>query len=159
MRVLAISGSLQAQSHNSALIRRARELAPPGVEVELFEGLGELPHFNPDLEQHGTLASVDALRAAVRRADALLIACPEYGFSLPGVLKNAIDWLIGTGELERKRMAITAATVHEERGQKGLLALRTTLSAVSAELVFDAPIARTAPLEPALASLYAALLG
>jgi chromate reductase, NAD(P)H dehydrogenase (quinone) len=157
MHVLAISGSLQAGSHNTALLRTARARAPAGVVVELFEGLASLPHFNPDLEREGTVASVDALRAAVARADALLVACPEYGFSLPGVLKNAVDWLIGSGELERKRVAITAATVHAERGLMGLAALRTTLGAVSAEVVFDAPIVRKESIEPQLDALLAAL--
>jgi NAD(P)H-dependent FMN reductase len=72
----------------------------------------------------------------------LLIASPEYGHSLPGVLKNGIDWLIGSGELERKVVAITAAVPGPERGQRGLLALRDTLAAVSAEVVGGEPIAR-----------------
>jgi chromate reductase len=157
VRILGICGSLQAGSSNAALLSAALRHAPASVELALYGGLAALPHFNPDLERAHTLPEVDALRAAVASADALLIACPEYGHSLPGVLKNAIDWLIGTGELERKRVAITAAVVHPERGRAGLAALRTTLAAVSAELLFDAPVVRTGDPAPALAALFAAL--
>src|SRR5262249_61931683 len=74
--------------------------------------------------------------------DALFIAAPEYGHSLPGVLKNAIDWLIGSGELEEKVVAITASVPGAERGRQGLAALRQTLGAVRAVIVSDDPIAR-----------------
>jgi NAD(P)H-dependent FMN reductase len=73
-------------------------------------------------------------------SDAVLIACPEYGFSLPGALKNAIDWVIASGELEGKVVAITAAVPGPERGRRGLQALRDTLSAVRASVVGGKPI-------------------
>src|SRR5689334_20441833 len=92
MRILAISGSLQARSSNLALVHAAVALAPAGVEVVIFDGLRELPHFNPDLEADGPLPAVQAWRTAIAESAALLIACPEYGFSLPGVIKNGIDW-------------------------------------------------------------------
>jgi NAD(P)H-dependent FMN reductase len=157
MRVLAISGSLPAKSSNTALMRRAVALSNHDTDVVLFEGLAALPHFNTDLERDGTLATVDSLRAAVAAADGLLIACPEYGFSLPGVLKNAVDWLIGSAELERKLVAITAATVGHDRGLRGLAALHQTLSAVSAEVVFDAPITRDEDADGRLREVLAAL--
>src|SRR5919197_5158100 len=92
MRVLAISGSLRAGSHNTALVRAARDLAPDGVEVELYDGLAELPPYNQDVQDLAPPAPVEDLREQVARADALLIATPEYNGSIPGVLKNAIDW-------------------------------------------------------------------
>ncbi len=141
-RILALCGSLQANSRNSQLLQVAIAAAPVGVVIEAFDGLVRLPHFNPDLEANGTLPEVDALRRAVAESDALLIASPEYGHSLPGVLKNAIDWLIGTGELESKIVAITAAVPGPERGRKGLKALRDTLGAVSAKIIGGEPIAR-----------------
>jgi len=145
MRVLAVCGSLQAKSSNLTLLQVAVASAPPGVAVTIFDGLRDLPHFDPDLEARGEPASVATWRAALTASDAVLIASPEYGHSLPGVLKNGIDWVIGSGELERKVVAITAATNHAERGRMGLQALRQTLNAVSATIVGGEPIVKTAP--------------
>lgn len=131
-------------------------LAPPD-ELVVYDGLSRLPHFNPDLERDGALPEVEHLRAEIRRSDALLIASPEYGHSLPGALKNAIDWLIGTGELERKVVAITAASAAPNRGERGLAALRQTLEAVSARIVGGAPIARGVAFQANLRALLAAL--
>ncbi|HEX2671727.1 MAG TPA: NAD(P)H-dependent oxidoreductase [Polyangiaceae bacterium] len=145
MRILAICGSLQATSSNLSLLRQAMASAPAGVEIELYDGLRHLPHFDPDLasdDPAGGPSAVAELRRAVASADALVIAMPEYGHSLPGSLKNAIDWLIGTGELENKLVAITSAVPALERGRLGLAALRTTLAAVSARVAFQEPIAR-----------------
>jgi chromate reductase len=153
LRILGICGSLQAESSNLTLLQTAVELAPMGVEVVLYEGLRELPHFNPDLERAATLPAVDELRRAVTASDALLIASPEYGHSLPGSLKNAIDWLIGTGELERKLVAITCAVPAPERGRKGLQALSQTLGAVSAKIAFQEPITRGADLARGVSAL------
>jgi chromate reductase len=140
MRVLAILGSLGKASRNLLLVDRVVPSAD--LEVERCTTLGELPFFDPDIEPEDAPAVVLALRAAIARADAVLIACPEYGHSLPGVLKNAIDWVIGTGELERKVVAITASVPHLDRGRRGLAALAQTLGAVSAEIVWDEPILR-----------------
>ena len=140
MRILAISGSLQAKSKNLALLTVAASMVPPGVEWVLFDGLRELPHFNPDIEASAVPESVRRWRRALAESDAVLIACPEYGFSLPGVLKNAIDWVIGSGELEGKIVAITAAVPGADRGRRGLQALRDTLSAVRASIVGGEPI-------------------
>jgi chromate reductase, NAD(P)H dehydrogenase (quinone) len=142
VRILAVSGSLQEGSSNSKLLQAAAASAPAGVRVVVFDGLGKLPHFNPDLERDGTLEEVDAWRRALEESDGVLIASPEYGHSLPGVLKNAIDWVIGTGELERKVVAITAAVPASDRGRLGLKALRDTLGAVSANIVGGEPIVR-----------------
>ena len=142
IRVLAIVGSLGARSGNLALLETAVSLAPEPIEVALYSGLGQLPHFDPDLDPDQAPPAVRALRSAIATSDALLIAAPEYGHSLPGVLKNAIDWLIGSGELERKVIAITASVPAPERGRQGLAALRQTLGAVRAVIVSDEPIAR-----------------
>jgi chromate reductase, NAD(P)H dehydrogenase (quinone) len=158
VRILALNGSLQAQSSNLTLLQTARAAAPPGVEVVLFDGLRELPHFNPDLESSGTLPVVDGWRRAIEQSDALLIAAPEYGFSLPGVIKNAIEWAIGTGELEGKLVAITASVSHPERGRRGLAALRDALSAVSVRLVGGDPIVRGPTFERDVAVLVQALV-
>jgi chromate reductase, NAD(P)H dehydrogenase (quinone) len=143
MRILAISGSLQAASSNRALLALAAERAPQGVSVEVFDGLRDLPHFDPDLDLPAAPpAAVDRWRRALAHSDAVLIASPEYGFSLPGVVKNAIEWTIGSGELHEKIVAITAAVPGAERGRLGLKALRETLGSVSAIIVGGEPIAK-----------------
>ena len=91
MKILGVSGSLRAASYNTALLHAARELAPEEMEIEVF-GLGDLPFFNQDVEEQGDPAPVAAWKHAVRAADGLLIACPEYNGGLTAVLKNAIDW-------------------------------------------------------------------
>lgn len=158
MRILGICGSLQARSGNLSLLELAGSLLPEGASLVLYDGLRSLPHFNPDLEaEGGAPESVRSLRREVAASDALLIACPEYGHSLPGALKNAIDWLIGSGELERKVIAVTASTVGHGRGVMGLAALKVTLGAVSARIVGGEPLARGAALEADLRALLEAL--
>jgi NAD(P)H-dependent FMN reductase len=147
MRILALCGSLQSKSSNLELLQVVEKMAPTGVEIVVFDGLRDLPHFDPDLEAEGGPEPVRLWRKAIAESDALLIASPEYGHSLPGVLKNAIDWVIGSGELERKIVAITASVPHPERGRRGLGALRDTLAAVSADVIGGDPIARGATFE------------
>ena len=92
MKVLGISGSLRGDSHNSRLLRVAAELLPPGAELEEFGGLREIPPFDADTE-HDPAPAVVALKGAIADVDAVLIATPEYNHSIPGVLKNALDWV------------------------------------------------------------------
>src|SRR6187200_1872206 len=158
MRVLAVCGSLQAKSGNLALLKTAAASMPPGVELVLFDGLRNLPHFNPDIEASGVPESVTQWRLALTTSDAVLIAAPEYGFSLPGALKNGIDWVIGSGELEQKVVAITAAVAWTGRGRRGLQALRDTLSAVRATVVGGEPIPKGPEFEYEIAALVHTLL-
>jgi chromate reductase, NAD(P)H dehydrogenase (quinone) len=92
VRVLGISGSLRANSFNTALLRAAADLLPSGTELELFEGLGEIPPYSEETDIEPAPVAVARFRAAVDQADAVLIATPEYNGSLPGQLKNALDW-------------------------------------------------------------------
>jgi chromate reductase len=92
MRVLGITGSLRRDSYNRALLREAGERLPAGAELIEFDRLGEIPPYDADLEAEGTPEPVAALRQAMRAADAVLVATPEYNHSIPGVLKNALDW-------------------------------------------------------------------
>jgi NAD(P)H-dependent FMN reductase len=158
MRIMTVCGSLQAKSANQQLLQAATASAPPDVQVLAFEGLRHLPHFDPDLDSIGTPPEVVAWRKALAESDGVLIASPEYGHSLPGALKNAIDWAIFSGELEFKVIAITAAVPAPERGRMGLQALRQTLNAVSATIVGGEPIARGEHFEQAAAALMAALI-
>ncbi len=92
MRILGISGSLRRGSHNRALLRAAAATLPPGATLDVWDGLASIPAFDEDLEAAGVPDAVEDLKAAIRDADALLVATPEYNSSLPGALKNAMDW-------------------------------------------------------------------
>ena len=92
MKVLAISGSLRRDSHNTALLRAAAELVPPPVELEIFDGLKAVEPYDEDDDRGAGPAGARRLREAIESADAVLIATPEYNSSIPGQLKNAIDW-------------------------------------------------------------------
>jgi chromate reductase len=112
MRVLGISGSLRRDSLNARLLRAAAAELPPGVDLELWEGLGELPPFNEDQETSPP-AAVVSLREAFERADVILVATPEYNASIPGVLKNAFDWAsrpFPDNSLRRKPVAVIGAS-------------------------------------------------
>jgi chromate reductase, NAD(P)H dehydrogenase (quinone) len=100
-KLLLISGSLRGGSTNSATMRTAAVLAPPGVEAAIYDGMGRLPHFSPDddpTDGVGLDAEVAALRAALAEADALLLSTPEYAGALPGSFKNLLDWTVGGGQ-------------------------------------------------------------
>jgi len=115
MRILAISGSLRAASHNTALLRAAAELAPDGVEVEQFDGLDRLPYYNEDHDTDDPHPEVQRLREHIAGADVLLISTPEYNGSMPGHLKTAVDWAsrpFGPGSsLWGKPVAVIGASV------------------------------------------------
>src|SRR5215213_1044561 len=136
MRILAISGSLRRVSSNTSLLGAAALLAPEGVEVIVYDGLGDLPHFNPDLEANEPPA-VTGLRAQVRAADGLLISSPEYAHGVPGSLKNALDWLVGGDEFIDKPVALLNATPPATWAQASLA---ETVTVMSGRLVHEASI-------------------
>ncbi|MER6126122.1 NAD(P)H-dependent oxidoreductase [Streptomyces sp. NPDC001795] len=110
VRILALVGSLRAGSHNRQLAEAAVKHAPEGVEVELYEGLADVPFYNEDIDVEGSVPeSAAKLRAATAQADSLLLFSPEYNGTIPAVLKNAIDWLsrpYGAGALSGKPVAV-----------------------------------------------------
>jgi chromate reductase, NAD(P)H dehydrogenase (quinone) len=114
MRILGISGSLRRDSHNTALLRAAAEMLPPGVELELFDGLRDVPPYDADFDTPELQGpGVEALKEAIERADAILIATPEYNHSIPGVLKNALDWAsrpVNRSVLRGKPVAVVGAS-------------------------------------------------
>ncbi|MEA3116807.1 MAG: hypothetical protein QOI13_77, partial [Paraburkholderia sp.] len=95
LRLLSLSGSLRTASSNTHALFAAALSVPPGVVVEHYDQIGELPHFNPDLEVNPP-ESIVKLRRLVGRADGLLISCPEYARGIPGSFKNMLDWLVGS---------------------------------------------------------------
>lgn len=112
MKILALSGSLRKASYNTALLNAARELTPAGVEIQIAE-LAEIPMFNADLQEEGFPAPVLNLADQIRIADAVLIATPEYNYSIPAVIKNAIDWISRTDDqpFDGKPVAIMGASM------------------------------------------------
>jgi chromate reductase, NAD(P)H dehydrogenase (quinone) len=113
MKVLAISGSLRRDSHNTTLLRAAAELLPPPVELEFFDGLKAVEPYDEDDDRGTGPAGASRLREAISAADALLISTPEYNSSVPGQLKNAIDWAsrpLGTNALWGKPVAVVGAS-------------------------------------------------
>ena len=135
MKIVAISGSLRVASSNTALVRAALAAAPLGVETTLFGGLGVLPHFSPELDGDAAPSSVYDFRALLASADGVLIYTPEYAYGIPGSLKNALDWLVTSGELWCKPVAILSASPSALGGEKAHAALSLTLSALEAEVV------------------------
>ncbi len=149
MRILAVSGSLREQSYNSALARAAQELAPGGVDVELFERLGEIPHYDEGLDLEGDAApdAVRDLRGRIENADAILFVTPEYNGSVPGVLKNAIDWASrpphGGAALWGKTTAVAGATTGQYGAMWAQQDLRRILGIAGARVVEgELPVAR-----------------
>ena len=143
LRVLAIPGSLRRESWNRRLLAQAAVLAGPRMQIDLYDGLRELPMFDEDLEAStgGGPDAVRHLRAAVAGADGLLIATPEYNHSLPGVLKNAIEWLSRATPLEvlaGKPAAIIGASSGRWGTRLAQAALRQVLVATEA-VVMPAP--------------------
>jgi chromate reductase len=131
MRILAISGSLRAASSNSRLIAALRLLAPPGVEVVIYEGLGDLPHFNPDLDGD-ILPGPAELRRQVGLCDGLVICSPEYAHGVAGSMKNALDWLVPSLEFPEIPVALINASPHAVHADAHM---RETLALMNARLV------------------------
>jgi NAD(P)H-dependent FMN reductase len=136
-RILALCGSLRAASLNAALLRATARLAPDGIAVELFRGMGELPLFNPDLESR-LPEPAKRLHDAVATCDALLIASPEYAHGVTAVIKNALDWLVSYPPFVDKPVAVFNAS---PRSLHAEASLRETLTTMSARLLPEACLA------------------
>lgn len=137
MKILALSGSLRAASINSAALRAAARLAPTGIDVQVYGGLGELPLFNPDCEANSP-ASVLAFQRAVAAVDGLVVASPEYAHGVSGTIKNALDWLVGYPPFVGKRVAVLNTS---PRSWTADAALRETLRTMAAVIVEPASLA------------------
>jgi chromate reductase, NAD(P)H dehydrogenase (quinone) len=140
MRILAVSGSLRAGSHNTSLLRAAAEAAPEGVEVELWEGIGDLPIYDQDLEGTDLPDAVHRLREDWAAADAILFATPEYNGSVPGGLKNAIDWAsrpVRESALTNKNVAVIGASTGQFGAMWAQADLRKILGVTGARVVGD----------------------
>jgi len=127
---LAVSGSLRAASSNSVLLRACAHLAPADVEVRLYERMGELPHFNPELEISQVVAD---LKREVKEADGVLFCTPEYVHALPGSFKNLLDHLVSDGELWDKPIAVLSARKSEFAEPQLREILRTLMATICEE--------------------------
>ena len=137
-RILGISGSLRRDSHNTSLLRAAAEVAGPDVELELYEGLKEVPPYDEDDDVHLRPASVARLNAAIAAADAVLFSTPEYNSSIPGHLKNAVDWIsrpIATNVLRNKPVAVVGASTGAFGAVWAQAELRKVLAALGARVL------------------------
>jgi NAD(P)H-dependent FMN reductase len=142
MKILALSGSLRAASENTRLLHAVARLAPPGIEVNVYSGLGELPLFNPDIEFTNPSA-VAALREAINAADVIIIASPEYAHGISAVIKNALDWMVGNESFVNKPVALLNAA---PRASHAYLALRETVTMMSARVIDAACITLQQPI-------------
>jgi chromate reductase len=139
MRILGISGSLRRDSHNTALLRAAADMLPPGAELQIFEGLRDVAPYDADLDTPELQGpGVDALKKAIERADAVLIATPEYNHSIPGVLKNALDWAsrpVNKSVLRGKPVAVVGASTGLFGAVWAQAETRKVLASMGAEVV------------------------
>jgi chromate reductase, NAD(P)H dehydrogenase (quinone) len=137
-RILGISGSLRRGSHNASLLRAAAEAAGPDVELELYDGLREIPPYDEDDDIEGRPLAVARLTSAIGAADAVLFATPEYNSSIPGQLKNALDWIsrpIATNVLRNKPVAVVGASTGAFGAVWAQAELRKVLASLGARVL------------------------
>lgn len=135
MTILAISGSLRLSSTNTRLLRAITKLAPAGVTITLYDKLGDIPPFNPDVDNEQVATAVTDFRASLQAADAILICSPEYAHGVSGVLKNALDWIVSSGEFMNKPVGVINAS---PRSLFAHTALIETLTVMMATIVPEA---------------------
>jgi chromate reductase len=143
MKILAISGSLRQDSYNTSLLRSAQELLPPDVELGLWDGLKAVPPYDEDDDVDPAPEAVARLRTAIAGADAVLFATPEYNSSVPGQLKNALDWAsrpVTTNVLRNKPVAVVGASTGAFGAVWAQAELQKILAAIGAR-VLDAQVA------------------
>ena len=127
LRVIALSGSLRRGSTNTALLHAAARVAPPGILVSVYEELGSLPLFTPDLED-ALPPAAQQLREALCASDGILIASPEYAHGVPGAFKNALDWVVGCAELGHKPVVLLNAAARAVHAQASLAEIVVTMN-------------------------------
>ena len=134
IQILALSGSLRSNSSNTTLLKAAALLTPVNATITLYDAIPNLPHISPDLEGVH-IPSVAHFRDHIKAADGILISCPEYGHGVPGAFKNALDWIIGSGEFHRKPVALLNAS---ERANYAFDALWEIIGTMDANLIAEA---------------------
>jgi chromate reductase, NAD(P)H dehydrogenase (quinone) len=143
LRVLALSGSLRAQSLNTQLLREAARLAPPGMVLTFWERLDELPHFSPERDTDPLPPSVVELRGLLHEADALLISTPEYIHAMPAVLKNLLEWVVSSADCVGKPAAAWSVSPSMDGGARAHASLIHTLEVMSTRVVHGSSLCLT----------------
>lgn len=146
MKIVGVCGSLRSGSLNAAVLRSAAELFVPPWSIAVEPDLGRLPFFNADVEATDLPPVVAGLRARLGESDGLLIATPEYAHGTSGVLKNALEWLVGGGELSGKPVALMSASPAATGGNRAQAWLRETLTVMGAHVLPDGLLIPMAPL-------------
>lgn len=142
IRILAMTGSLRQESSNTTLLRAMAALAPEHIKIDLYQDIGELPFFNPDLDE-AKQPTVIHLKNKLRLSDGLIIASPEYAHGMTGVLKNALDWLVSSEEFINKPIALLNAS---SRATHAHAALTEVVKTMSGQIVDAASL--TIPITP-----------
>ena len=137
IKILAISGSTRKSSSNLSLIKAITNLTAEIFTVKIFEGLVDLPHFNPDLDKGQEPEQVQNFKRELRAAEGLLICTPEYAIGVPGTLKNAVDWTVSTMEFSQKPVALVTASTSGYVAHQSLLG---TLLIIEAKITEDSQI-------------------
>lgn len=137
MKIMGISGSLRTASVNTGLLKAAASLAPHDVEFAVYDALGNLPHFNPELDREPLPLAVADFRSQLNRSAGVVISTPEYAHGIPGVLKNALDWLVASGELYEKPIALFNPSPRTTYAQASIT---ETLTVMSARLIPEASV-------------------
>ncbi|CEH29500.1 flavoprotein [Aneurinibacillus migulanus] len=136
VKILTISGSLRERSSNTNILRAITNLAPKNVTFDFYNELSELPHFNPEIDNDEfPPAPIKALRKRLKEANGVLFSTPEYAKGVPGALKNALDWLVSSGELMNKPVSIISASPSPLGGEQAYASLLLTLDMLNAEIV------------------------
>jgi NAD(P)H-dependent FMN reductase len=143
LRVLALSGSLRAQSLNTLLLREAARLAPPGTTFTFWERLDDLPHFSPERDIDPLPAPVTELRGLIHQADAMLICTPEYIHTMPAVLKNLLEWVVSSSACVGKPAAAWSVSPSMEGGARAHASLIHTLEVMSTQVVHASSLCLT----------------
>ena len=143
MKIIGISGSLRTASLSTALLKTAAMLTPAYVKFMIYDGLGNLPHFNPELDKEPVPPAVSDFRSHLNSSAGVIISTPEYAHGIPGALKNALDWLVSSGELYEKPVALFSASPYARFAHASLI---ETLTVMMARLVHDAFINVSPPL-------------
>lgn len=140
IKLLGVSGSLRQQSFNTALLRALSRLLPDEASLSIYAGLGDLPLFSPDVEAQGTPERVVRWQAALQAVDGVVFSTPEYAHGVPGAFKNALDWVVGSGELVHKPIVLLGASSSESGADKAAGHVYGTLKVMTGDLVGDGPV-------------------
>lgn len=131
LKIVTISGSLRPNSSNTTILKAIARFGTPGTRFIHYTGLGSLPHFSPDIDAEPVPAAVIELRQLLKEADGVIICTPEYAFGAPGSLKNALDWIVSSGEFDKKPVALISASPLPSGGDKAHASLMFTFKALN----------------------------